>query len=391
MATPPILDFDTLTKPISDDAPAGPELKEESALSPLYYKVKDAREAARTAERNYQMASGDPAQVASLESPDWRKVVELAQSILADKSKDLWVSAWLIEGLAREAGFAGLRDGFDLVRELAERFWEGIHPRPDEDGYSTTVAQLTGLNGQDAEGALIAAIDGIPLAEHPDKGSLSGSDFKQASNLQQVQDNEVRQQRIDGGAKTMAMFESTLRTSPAASFLNREEDILGARAAFEKMIAALDEKCGTDEYGQSACPPSSNILNALDEARHRLQAFARPALDAATAAAKATTAEATNAAEDGGASATGEAAHEGPMTSAGRLQTREDAFRVLNQLVEFFRAHEPHSPISYSLEQAVRWGHMSLPELMRELIADSNVRTELFRRTGLSEPESGER
>ncbi len=65
-----VLDFDTLLHPIADDAPTGAELKEDSSLSPLYYKVKDAREAARTAERNLQMASGDPSITESLEAPN---------------------------------------------------------------------------------------------------------------------------------------------------------------------------------------------------------------------------------------------------------------------------------------------------------------------------------
>lgn len=51
MATPDILDFEVLLAPVSEENPAGPELKEDPAQSAVYYSVKDAREAARTAER----------------------------------------------------------------------------------------------------------------------------------------------------------------------------------------------------------------------------------------------------------------------------------------------------------------------------------------------------
>src|SRR5690606_9804639 len=94
-----------------------------------------------------------------------------------------------------------------------------------------------------------------------------------------------------------------------------------------------------------------------------------------------------------GAAATGEEGEEGAAAantsasvSAGRLQTREDAFRALLQVSDFFRRTEPHSPVSYALEQAVRWGRMPLPELLRELISDESVRNDVFRRTGIPKP-----
>jgi hypothetical protein len=39
--------------------------------------------------------------------------------------------------------------------------------------------------------------------------------------------------------------------------------------------------------------------------------------------------------------------------------------------------------VSYALEQVVKWGRMSLPELLSELIADRSVRDETFRRAGI--------
>ncbi|MGH7127221.1 MAG: ImpA family type VI secretion system protein, partial [Planctomycetaceae bacterium] len=178
MATPDVLEFERLLAPISDEQPAGPELKEDEALSNVYYGVKDAREAARSAERQLLMAGDEGA---DLSPPDWRTVRERAVEALATKSKDLWIAAWLIEALCRLDGFAGLRDGFRLVREMAERYWDGIHPVPDEDGVATTVAQLTGLNGEDSEGALIAPIKLIPITEPGSYDPLTFADYDKAA------------------------------------------------------------------------------------------------------------------------------------------------------------------------------------------------------------------
>jgi type VI secretion system protein ImpA len=50
--------------------------------------------------------------------------------------------------------------------------------------------------------------------------------------------------------------------------------------------------------------------------------------------------------------------------------TREEALAELLRIGVFFRKTEPHSPISYTLEEAVRRARMSLPDLLAELAED---------------------
>ena len=69
-----------------------------------------------------------------------------------------------------------------------------------------------------------------------------------------------------------------------------------------------------------------------------------------------------------------------------QIMTRDDALEGLLKVADFFRQTEPHSPVSYALEQAVRWGRMPLPELLGDLISDQNVRDEMFRRLGIQNP-----
>jgi type VI secretion system protein ImpA len=56
---------------------------------------------------------------------------------------------------------------------------------------------------------------------------------------------------------------------------------------------------------------------------------------------------------------------------------------MLEAIANFFRQTEPHSPISYTLEQTVRWGRMPLPELLSELIPDEKARDHCFRIFGI--------
>ena len=89
----------------------------------------------------------------------------------------------------------------------------------------------------------------------------------------------------------------------------------------------------------------------------------------------------TTTAETATAIQTGGAAKPGPVN----LSNREDAFRTLLQVADYFERHEPHSPLSYLLKQAVRWGRMPLRELLGELITDDTARKEYCKLTGIQD------
>ena len=81
--------------------------------------------------------------------------------------------------------------------------------------------------------------------------------------------------------------------------------------------------------------------------------------------------------------------HSNPASSGaaaeGSVNSRAEAFKTLTEVARFFRKSEPHSPVSYALEQVVKWGKMSLPDLLTELIRDSSARESMFRHVGISE------
>jgi type VI secretion system protein ImpA len=68
------------------------------------------------------------------------------------------------------------------------------------------------------------------------------------------------------------------------------------------------------------------------------------------------------------------------------LRSREEAFQILLTVANFFRQAEPHSPISYTLEEVVRRGRMNLPELLEELIPDESARRLYLQAAGIKPP-----
>ncbi len=366
MSTAETIPLDALLAPISDAAPAGVNVRLDPDPSSLYYRIKDARAAARAAER--QALHGDDANAAT---PDWSAVLELAPKLLSEQAKDLEVAAWWIEALVREHGFAGLRDGFKLVHGWVERYWDGLHPLPDEDGDSTRVAPLSGLNGDDAEGTLIAPISLVPLTGASEGvGPFSAWHYHQASELERIEEGEQRQQRIAAGAPTLEQFRRAARAAGPESFRELSADLEECRAAFDALNQALEQRCG------HFAPPSTRIADALGRAADVLKYVAAEVLESEPLPTE-QPAGAGNASNEGGAA---------PTASNGPIRSREDALRLLRTVAEYYRRAEPHSPIAYLVEQAIRWGNLPLHELIEELIPDTGSRSTYQMMTGIRPP-----
>ncbi len=96
--------------PISDDKPTGQD--------PSYEPEFEAMEA-----EIEKMISPS-----STETADWNKVVRLASSILAEKSKDLRVASRLAVARIQLDKFDGFVDGVRLFADLIENFWDKLYP-----------------------------------------------------------------------------------------------------------------------------------------------------------------------------------------------------------------------------------------------------------------------
>jgi len=59
---------------------------------------------------------------------DWRKVSDLAASILANKSKDLLVASYLAVGQVHMRQLDGLADGLIIMHDLIGQYWESLFP-----------------------------------------------------------------------------------------------------------------------------------------------------------------------------------------------------------------------------------------------------------------------
>ena len=377
MASEATFVIDALLQPISEDKPQGEDIREDYSPSSIYYQIKDARAAARTAERQNLM-SEDPEAIYKKVS-EWQTILKLAPQILAENGKDIEITAWYIEALIREYGFAGLRDGFILTRSLIEKYWDDLYPMPDEDGLESRVAPLIGLNGEDGDGTLIGPIKQVSLTQAYNSMPFAAWHYDQAYEIETITDSDKKEARISSGAITMKMIEQAVLETPPSFFATLKDDIDACIEEYQKLEGLLDEKCGNE------APPSSNIRNAL---KRISEIFGFLTKNVIFGDQPVESEEGDDAADESGAVPVNAGGGKTVSIENAAISNRDEAFRTLLKVSEFFRKTEPHSPISYNLEQAVKWGRMTLPELLSELIPDDRARDEFFKLAGI--PDSTE-
>ncbi|VAW87005.1 Uncharacterized protein ImpA [hydrothermal vent metagenome] len=366
MSSPALIDITTLMQPISAESAVGEDLRNNLSPSSTYAEIKSARNSARAAERNSMFDGGSTEAI-----ENWHKIAKLAPQILSTESKDLEVACWYTEALIRKAGFQGLRDGFSLIRQLIEQYWhEGLYPAADEDGVETRVAAISGLNGEGTEGVLLAPIRSTHITDDIQPGPFSLWQYKQAVDIKRISDTKARSGQISKVGFSMDDIERVVEQSSPAWFGNLRDDVTECLSEYKGISHLLSEHCGSHD-----APATSKIIELLEETLGAINHIAKHKLPAAPAAANHLPNEQTS-------SESSEMALPGNIPS-GAPDSRDEAFRQLASISDFFRRTEPHSPISYILDRAVTWGGMSLDELINELIPDSSSRTTYSSLTGV--------
>lgn len=353
MPGPSFPDINDLLIPFAEPAAAGIDARLDPAPNSIYQQIKSARNAARSAERSSLF--GEPSQEAA---DHWRTVLDLSPDFIAHTGKDLEVACWLTEALIRRDGFSGLRTACELLLGLIDQHWETLYPLPDEDGLETRVAPLAGLNGEGAEGVLIAPIRNTLITQGNSTGPFSYWEYHQALEAQRLPEEKARNERIRKLGFCLENIDQAIRETSTAFLVGLRDDIEACLANFRAISDRLDNLCGAAD-----APPARNILNILEECQAAILHLGQGRFPAST-----------QAPADGAAPTDGAILPlaDAPPITQPTVAGREQAFTQLKEIAEFFRTTEPHSPVSYLLEKAVKWGNMPLHELMSELIPDDS-------------------
>jgi type VI secretion system protein ImpA len=352
----PVIDLEALLAPIPGENPAGENL--------LYAGLHDQIREARRSEDD--LAQGDWEH--RIKVADWRAVVRLASDALTSKTKDLQVGAWLAEGTVKVHGFAGLRDGLKLMRGLIGTFWDHLYPEAEDGDLDGRANALSFLDRQTAFALKEAPITGSPVGRNlsffqfeeskrfdfPERmDDLSGADLERV--------NAQKQQAAQEGRVTSEQWRIAKNSSRRAFYEEFHALMTSCVDEYKALDAAMDEKFKNQTPGLGALRKSLDEVLVLVEIILKEKRLAEP--DAADTTAPG---EVGTLAEPGAETA-------GAGITTGAVKGRQDALKRLAEVAEYFRRTEPHSPVAYLVQRAVRWGEMPLERWLEEVIKDPSV------------------
>lgn len=329
---------DTLLNPVSAASPCGEDL----AFSPEIDAIAQARKA-----DDPSIEQG--AWVTTLKEADWKFVTKRCALLLETRSKDLQLAVWLAEASAKTGGLRGLGDALLVVAALCERYWDGVYPQPDEDGFERRIGNLCWIAARVPQ-----LVTECPVTEG---AAISMRDIEAAR---------------AHGAEAIANVEAARsKTSKAfqQALLDDCDHCLAALAELEK---AVDAQLGADG------PGFSGARTALQNLAH----FVTPAAGAIVA----TTAGTPVPPAPPGAIVPAVA----PLpVLTGAIASRAQALGQLRAVADYFRQTEPHSPVAYLAEKAAHWGEQPLHVWLKAVVKDAGALAHVEELLGIVQEEQG--
>ncbi|HEX6280196.1 MAG TPA: type VI secretion system protein TssA [Pyrinomonadaceae bacterium] len=349
---PPVLDLDALLSPISEESPSGENLR----YSGLYGEITEARRADDLLEQGAWQTEQKVA--------DYGKVVSLATDALSTQTKDLQVAAWLSESLVYRFGFPGLRDALKLMSGLHESFWESVFPEIDEGDMEGRANAVSWLDAQCA-----FAIKKVPITQGNGYSFMDWEDAKRFTipdnidsldettreNLFAEQSRAEREGRVSGELWKKARAATRRQFCEETNF------------AIEECLAELKElnRVAEERYDRNQTPGTAQLFKAIDDVHTQVKKIlADKRLEEPDPVDEAADGEASSAA-DGSESRSG--------AGGGSVSGRTDALNRLSEIAAFFQRTEPHSPVAYLVQRAVKWGNMPLDRWLQDVIKDEGV------------------
>ncbi len=289
-------------------------------------------------------ASGRPAtQFDEGVAPDWRSVLGHAQSLF-ERTRDLRVALYWARARVRLDGAPALSEGLRLAQGLLERYWDDLHPRPEDgDAYARVNALADTAKPQSLLGDLREAL----VVSDRSIGELRGRDIEVVLGLIDPRIGEAPPGR---GALEQMLGEAAANRPGLRAFPG---------AVLERLQSL--QQLMRDRVGYAAAPelePLTQVFAGLAQ------------MMAATDGTGSEQGDASGATDDSSGDATPRRAARGAGLGSA-IETRTDALRAIDLVCEYLERTEPTNPAQLLLRRARKLVNKNFVELVRELAPDA--------------------
>ncbi|MHC6527710.1 type VI secretion system protein TssA [Vibrio proteolyticus] len=388
--------IEQLVVPIASDAVCGRYLKlDKSAFRPLRNEFNVAQTALRKLSQNPSEDELEDLQKACLAS--WQTLAESLLNQFETTTRDIELIAWFIAAqILLDSSLNSAANVLQWLAELAEQHWASLHPvlpeeklkstEPDQQQREQADAKVKAffqLNGDSEESSIVYA----PLLQQVLVGNVSFYDYQSAERKGEVNQLKARvsamavqqraeiQQRMDN---TVRCIEQVERLAAVVSQHTQNVGVSAAnfgfvKALFQRLEHALHQLTGVKPTPKTTSAPTAVIS---EQPENRVSSGADDGL---------TPCQAAQSYVVSGAPLSLSAGNLAQIATTNNMN-RDLAFHLLREVSDYFRQSEPHSPVSFLLEKAIRWGYLPLPELLQEMMAEQGGDTlsKIFNAAGLN-------
>jgi type VI secretion system protein ImpA len=272
---------------------------------------------------------------------EWREIRSVAREAL-DKSKDFRLLAHFACAVLRTDGLAAFVQTLAVASRWLEMWGEEVFPRIDEDA----ILRRNALNGFADRMAVVDGVRRTPILKHPQLGVVSIRDIEIATNQVALPEGET-------GNFNEAQLEGLFAATSVEDLRKLQSQLEAAVASLKSIGEAMSARSGVQ-----AVPDFATLSDPIARTLKRVNDVlaARPA-DAQAA--------------DGSPDSAGDPTVGGGVAAVGVVRNRQDATRALDAVADFFRTHEPSSPIPLLLERAKRLVSKNFLEVLAELAPEA--------------------
>lgn len=351
-----IENIDAYLQEISATSPQGDNLKYEKVYD-------DIQEAAR---EDLDLPQG--VWVKDLKAADWQKVESLCTDVLIKKSKDLQVAAWLLRAWMHLYDINGITKGFELLERLTEKYWDNAYPVFDEKDPDFRSAPYNWINEK-----LSDYMNMVPITNPTQDSNCTIFHFASYIDTQHgvdVKDPKIKKEIQTQREKLALDLKKSIQKTEDNFFKDFQKNVNETQAYVTKLQQFLDEKMGKGGPSLYRIRDKLELFRqyvewVLSEKEKEKETKERVIKGMEiTKSEKVATVDEKTALND-------------------TIHGRGEAYAMIEKAADYLVKLDPHSPAPYLIKRAVRWGHLSFDELLKEMIHDQNTLMELKRLFGV--------
>jgi len=294
--------------------------------------------------------------------PDWAQIRTTALEGLG-RSKDLRLLAHLGAAVLWTDGLAEFVATLKTAEAWLGQYWAEVYPLVDGDG----VERRNALNCFADPRAVLDRLAHLPLADSGRHGPASLSTIDLAARRPPETPDVTPEQAAAIQARKQGAIQAAFDEVPIDRLVALEASVTAGSAA----LTSIDSRM-RDSGGPEAAPSFErllaqfarigHVLREQIEAREKVQAMVQANRDGAGAGPETALPQPlANAVAAGSAPA---------VFAAGAITSRQDAIRALDAVAEFFRRHEPSSPVPLFVDRAKRLVSKDFLEVLADVAPD---------------------